>query len=649
MDNRIYEIRTNPLNCCCVCFCDYNLIFNNQTNEYLSLNDIENIWFENEFIPDELLIKNPCDKHYLCIGCLRKITHNYENHLINENESHIYCPFPFEKCENNLGFRYIFDHSLIKKVCRNEKEWQNYMDYSLQYEFPGYTKIKCPSLYYFKGENIICNSDILIETEEFKSKAIGELIITCDQNINCLKRCCYNCKKQISFYTNICYTCATTHENENPNVLNYFLNKTDITLDIPSTSKNVDEFELESMSKYNPEDYLYYNKDITEEIALEQLKQVIDNYELYMICPICKISLYKTEKCNGLSHHNVERCYVCGRVGYKIKGLGDHWSPYGDNGCFRFESDSYIRYNLTSYICSDIICHNHDKGECNIPEHQEGIEDLDNLRKSSTILHIINSLLPNIRYNVYDKLHTHYINSKDKYHLIPYKQTLLLLEKFKSHSRDCTEKVIYDELKLKFPEFTDKSYTIDCTDYISQNQLIENNTNQDNENFTTSFPSLIPSINQIRIWRENFQNELEPLLRRRRQLLQSTIQNVSININQEEHSENTNEENVSQNEDYIPLPNLVDNEEEDISDTQTLELNQQTEEVQYNFVNISLSENEDVENELNNRITEYSRNLIQEIIREYSENRSELNENRSVLNNFNSFEPNENEDEEENN
>jgi hypothetical protein len=142
--------------------------------------------------------------------------------MINETESHIYCPFPFEKCQNELGFRYIFEHSHIQKICRSEKEWENYMNYTSEYEFPGFTKIKCPSLFYYKGQNIVCNSDILIETEEFKSKPIGELILSCDQNINCLKRCCYNCKKSISFYSNICYTCATTYENENPNVLNYF-------------------------------------------------------------------------------------------------------------------------------------------------------------------------------------------------------------------------------------------------------------------------------------------------------------------------------------------------------------------------------------------------------------------------------------------
>ena len=607
MDNKIYEIKTNPFYSCCVCFSDHKIIFNNQTNEVLSLQDIDKKWFDNEIIPDDLLIKNSCNIHYICISCLRKITHNYESHMINETESHIYCPFPFEKCQNELGFRYIFEHSHIQKICRSEKEWENYINYTSEYEFPGFTKIKCPSLFYYKGQNIVCNSDILIETEEFKSKPIGELILSCDQNINCLKRCCYNCKKPISFYSNICYTCATTYENENPNVLNYFLNKTEKILDNPTTSKALDEFDLESPSKYSPEDYLYYNHEITEDIALLQLKQVIDNYELYMICPICKISLFKTEKCNGLSHHNIERCYVCGRIGYKIKGLGDHWSPNGESGCFRFESDSFVRYTLPHYHCSDLTCHNHDIGECQIPEHQKGIEDLDNLRKSSTILHIINSLLPNIRYSVYDKIHEYCKENSEKYILLPFKQTLLLLDKFKIHSRHCTEKVIYYELKLKYPNYETKIETVECNDYIIANSLIE----ESNESET----NIIPSINQIRIWRENLDGELQPLLRRRRRLIESFLPSIDFPINESE-SENEMEIETEIERDVTEYTPISDNVSENVSDN--------NESIDYHFIN-----------------TTDSRNLIDEIIDHYNrfsnlnvpENEENLNENLETSDN----------------
>ena len=419
---------------CCVCFSDYDYLVNNEQN-IMSLNDIFKKDFESNEIPDELIVKSCCNEHFICISCIRRIINNYENHPINANNSHFACPYPFKDCVTEIGFKNIFDHSLIKKICKSEEEWLNYSSYAERHAFPGYTIIKCPmSSTGFNGLRQHCDSDILIENELIKNTPIGELMIECTQNRFCLKRFCYNCKQSYSYYQTVCYECKAIDENENPHVYNYYFTKPKQQLPDPQgtetpetpetqeeprrifeenlqeierltqeieqlgeallrleqgeqqeleqqeleqqvTEFNIEELEQEierfqreimyeqqeqqeQQDNQNNEDvlitidieiqdptpppipprrntsnldfkessYLYQNYEITEEIAIEQILGVIADVNNYMICAVCKHSLYKTEKCNGMSHHNLERCYACGRIGYYLRGLPEHWN-----------------------------------------------------------------------------------------------------------------------------------------------------------------------------------------------------------------------------------------------------------------------------------------------------------------------------------
>lgn len=552
MDNTIYSLQTDPFKCCCVCFCDYHFIYNNQSNETLGISDLEKEWFDENEFPDELLVSSPCNNHFICIGCLRKITNNYENHPINETESHIYCPYPFEKCANDLDFRYIFEHNHIEKILRTEEERNNYREHAEQHAFPGMTRIKCPCPYYGSSllEIKICNTDILVENEDLKNKPIGELILECTQNLSCRKRFCYNCNKVISFFQPICYSCSTLYENENPNSFNYYINKDlETGLVSPVSSDAIDEFEFNNVSRYDPEKYLYRNKDITQEIAIDKISVIIESFDNYMKCPVCQICLFKTEKCNGLAHHSVERCYVCGRIGYKIKGLGDHWSNFGCNGCYRFDTDGLVSIFVPEYKCNEFLCHNHDRGECNLPEHSEGIEKLISLRKRSCILHNILSLLPDIRLEVYDNLYEKYKNNEEYVNLLPFKQTFLLLNKYKDRSRDCIEEVIYDQLKLNYPTFKQKNEILEVETYINEYKR------EDSEPEPKT--NIIPSINEIRAMRELIQSELQPLLQRRRRIFASLLDEpYETTITQ---NENENESNNSTQFFYTEIESDSDN------------------------------------------------------------------------------------------
>ncbi len=435
---------------CCVCFNNYPVILmENVEGTFASLADIQKELFEDNKIPDDILITSACNEHFLCIGCLRQIVNNYENHPINEHNSHVYCPYPFKECRTLIGFRNIFDHHLIQKICKNELEWTNFKNYTHQYRFPGFMVLNC-----------LCGADILLEIQIIKDTPIGDLIVECTQNPMCYKRWCYYCKQPIT-YNSFCYTCKMKHETENPNMYNYYFNKNiENILAEPGTHDEEANKEL----SFEESDYLYLNKELTIDIATNQIIATVLDPNYILICPICKYSLFKTEKCNALLHHNVERCYACSRIGFKTKGLGEHWATSGVGGCFRFDHDSFVDNYADKFLCNEKTCFNHDMGDCQIVEHQPGIEQLSKIRHKSYIYHMFKSLPSTIKYIVYDKVYQRFADNKDALDFLPYKQTLCLLEQNLEHFLDFSEEIFYDSINCQIPIF-DKQDTI--TNYTS--------------------------------------------------------------------------------------------------------------------------------------------------------------------------------------
>lgn len=495
---------TDDTKSCCVCFGNEKCIVNKINGEVLSTLDID---FTDIAIPDNILIKSCCGVHYICICCLRRIINNYENHSINEFNSHITCPYPFEDCVNDMGLKNVFDHNLIKRLCKSEKEWNDYITHADRYAFPGFTIVKCPVLHY-RGRYMDreqCNANVLLENNLIKSRPIGDLILQCDQNESCLRKSCFNCKKQINYYQDSCYECKSINENENPNVFNYFFNKNYENPLAEFSQNQNDNYHSDDNTEplnYEESSYLYLNKEIDCEIAFTQIMSVIHNVDSYMICSICKISLYKTEKCNGLSHHNLERCYACGRIGYVIKGLGNnHWNTNGESGCFRFNTDNYIKTYLPEYNCYDDVCHSHDRGDCKINEHQPGIQSFEIMRKRAYVYHMIKSLLPEIRFIVYDKLYNELVSSKkDLLELLPYKQTFILLNVYKNHNIDYSEEIVYKRLQCRHPSlseiFYDRNYTIPVNQYI-ETQILKDSflaIKEPNEEYTIDLPEFTNNL-----------------------------------------------------------------------------------------------------------------------------------------------------------
>lgn len=437
---------------CCVCYTTFPILYIQSLRKIAQLVDVsKNDLDKIKKVVGNIVVKSSCNIHYICISCIKTIVTNYLNHPINENNSHFSCPYPFKECLTSVGSKNIFEHNQIQKILDSTIEWSNYKNHYERFAFPGFTIVKCPQDF--------CKMPILVETDLIKYNTCGDLIVKCSQNPTCLKRFCYDCKKILRYdwseEITECSSCKLCYENENPHSLNYFINKN------PSLPLN---------NIFEESDYLYYNNEITVEFAKEYIINTIRNLDSHIICPICKISMYKTERCNTLTHHNIDRCYSCGRIGNICKGLYLHWDPNGIDGCFRFDSDMYVKYNVDTFLCEDLLCYNHNSGDCVIPHHQQGILDLYYLRHKQCIYHLFNSLLPTIRYQVFDELYNEFSDDPVIIEFLPYKQTLILVESFKNHIKDCSENVVYYSINCEFPSdvLDSKISFIDSTSFVEK-------------------------------------------------------------------------------------------------------------------------------------------------------------------------------------
>lgn len=387
-------------------------------------------------IADNTIFKGPCnkEKHAICKECLRTIAISKQE--INHKSANIRCVYPFEDCvkstsgnpsstiteiapgvysfsfstipdpdeqpfgtinthriednvsagiadaDSNVGV--YFDHVDIKKVL-TANEYKQYQAHADKYRFPGFEIIKCPLNIYNHRSGVMykCNAENIVSLELIKTTPKGALVITCDQNMQCLKRFCFHCFRKIPpHYGDTCIHCTTGCENKDPLMINRYFYK----------SGDFGE---------NPRGF-YKNGELTKEIVMEQLMETIAADKVSVKCFECGVLLVKSEKCNGLSHCGVEHCYACGRSGTRTDTLTDHWSEIGVSGCPRWDfSECYAHCN---YECQEDVCFSHETGDCTRAEHQSGIKALAYERKKAHVYHALKSLLPALRAEIMPEL-----------------------------------------------------------------------------------------------------------------------------------------------------------------------------------------------------------------------------------------------------
>lgn len=331
----------------------------------LPLSQIHSDWFPDNIIPYNAIFISCCqNQHAICGQCLHDTATNYDSHPVNETCAMIPCMAFDEECVNENGFLYYFNHEDIEKLLDFEEKTV-YREHVSRYRFPGYEIIRCPRS---GTNNIQCCAEILISRDFIRTSSRGHVLLDCSQRCN--KKSCYYCYRRV--YRTQCTYCVRTTEWMDPYATNHYFYRID------------DSNEL-----------FYRNSELTPEIIIQQLYEIVDASSGYVRCFACRTKLYKTEQCNALSHCRIEICYACGRSGTRTEQLGnEHWDRMGLTGCPRFDHHNF--WNEVAecdFQCVEGDCYDHELGECTNPEHQTGIHNMIEVRKKARIYHALFSLL----------------------------------------------------------------------------------------------------------------------------------------------------------------------------------------------------------------------------------------------------------------
>lgn len=375
---------------CCICFrktdSTTRLLWNTVTDEPATLNQ----WIPTNTRPildTDTFFYGPCNRHIYCAKCLKNIACGFDNHPVGPQYSHIPCKPPFDgECFTLTGMTNFFTHLDIKKVLTDE-EFEQYTNHVDRYQFPGFEVVKCPRPVYHNTTLSRCNTGILVSIDDIQNKGRGNVIMLCDQNEQCNRKSCYHCLNLISRYSKVCQYCINMDESKNPKSENRY-------------------FYVEGKKKKDGKNVCYRNDELTVDIVIKQLEEIVTSERVYVRCLECLVPLYKTEQCNTLSHCKIERCYCCGRSGTETqKELGDHWDTTGIKGCPRFDYSKYWNdIAECEFRCEENRCYNEEIGDCHNLDHQSGIKKMHQKRREAMVYHAIKSLLPDLREKVLQEM-----------------------------------------------------------------------------------------------------------------------------------------------------------------------------------------------------------------------------------------------------
>lgn len=373
---------------------------------------------------ENVLLPSPCESewnHSICLKCLKQsfnssftletCKHHKTTHICEVNNTQIHqiqfqsipCLYPYTKhCKHGYSINSI--QKLMNHTTPNE------LIFGL---VSSIYKNHCTiDMKHYCGDLISCPTYMCVQKKWAIENDVALLPLprnTRDQPNTMFCRRCENmelCNVYVE-QPQPCYRCATQMECEMDNWWNRYIVRPQWMNQYESFVRNVSD-EKSEWEDYQNQKYIHLvkNKHLTVEMIWGQMENLLKQKVVHSECFKTGTMIYKTDKCNGLSHCGIEKCYISGRTTPLNEKLeSSHWNPLGHCGAVpRFDNDPYWnQVAMCNWICQEGKCYNENK-DCTNILHAPGIKRYHEERKYYHVFHLLRSIPPQLKCKIYEEL-----------------------------------------------------------------------------------------------------------------------------------------------------------------------------------------------------------------------------------------------------
>lgn len=389
-------------------------------------------------LADDALVANPCrlDTHLICVGCVRTMLLNTERPPVHFGRATVGClsidgetrcprtDYPEAQC-----FAPLLERDELRHLA---------LLYD-RHRFVGMEIVPCPQNYVTeewdrtqqRTQIVIkpCGAQCVVEHDRAVAAPRGHLPVMCTQNALCRALFCYHCRMRMPLQSTVCFRCTEVCGRDNPDALNHHFchpallaaqvspppreapiptvnwgQKPTPTVPATATTVAVDDkprraaataqaaATLHRIRYGTPDSHLVTNREVTLDMALDQIERVLGAERVAQPCFRCGVPLIKSTQCNTLTHCGVQKCFMCGRNSVAGAHLeAHHWDPSGRAGCPRFDTNPYWQSINPPFVCVEGHCYS-DTNECAVAGHRRGLDAMHHERRVWHVWAMLNSL-----------------------------------------------------------------------------------------------------------------------------------------------------------------------------------------------------------------------------------------------------------------
>ncbi|AJF98237.1 hypothetical protein TW95_gp1503 [Pandoravirus inopinatum] len=372
-------------------------------------------------LADDVILVNPCRNadHAVCVGCMRTVLLNRGRPPVSVTRAAVGC-VSLDGESRCAATAYPEAHPFA--LVLDGDEALNLAGLYDRHRFPGMEVIPCPLHVVIdrpvpagrrrgpRVEVIPCGAECIVEHDHVARAVRGHLAIACTQNPRCAGTFCYHCRSRLPAGATRCGRCTHVAEHDNPEGINRYFYRPGLMAPAGSgdkTGASVAEHighQVGNASGNGADAHLLRNREITKEVAVDQIERMLAMDRVAQPCYRCGVPLLKSTECNALSHCGVQKCYMCGRNALAGGHLEpEHWDAHGSTGCPRYDHHAYWRTMKDPFVCAEGRCYS-DVKECKVAAHRAGIEAMHAERRVWHAWGMLRSLAAPLRERVISKL-----------------------------------------------------------------------------------------------------------------------------------------------------------------------------------------------------------------------------------------------------